>query len=131
MRRTTQIALSILALAAVPALSGCDALREKPGPDGTVYSFGQFDGTLSANPQQVVEATESVLKEQQLHILSSDATGLDGKIVARSALDKEIRVTVKRQGEKMSIVSIHFGSYGDSAMSRDLYEKIKSKLSSS
>jgi hypothetical protein len=128
MRRTIQIALPVLALAMT--LGGCDALREKPGPDGTVYSFGQFDGTLTASPQEVVQATEAVLKEQELHILSSDATGLDGKIVARSALDKEIRITVKRQGDKTSIISIHFGSYGDSGASRSLYEKIKAKLPS-
>jgi hypothetical protein len=129
MRRTIQIAIPVLALAI--ALGGCDALREKPGPDGTVYSFGQFDGTLTASPQQVVEATESVLKEQELHLLSSDATGLDGKVVARSALDKEIRITVRRQGDKTSIISIHYGAYGDSGMSRDLYEKIKAKLPAS
>ena len=128
MRRPIQIALTVLALAAVPALGGCESMRSKPGPDGTAFSLCTLDGLLNASPQKVIQASENVMKEQEFHIASSDATGVDGKIVAHTALDKEIAITVKRESDTSSKISIRVGSFGDQAMSRDLYEKIKAKL---
>ena len=114
--------------AALPTLSGCVIDTSGSGPAGTSYAFGHLDGILPGTPKQVVEASEAVLKEQETHVLSRDATALDGKVVARTALDTSIEITVKRNDDSSSRISIRVGSFGDPQLSRDLYGKIKAKL---
>lgn len=120
------MAASGLALAALATLPGCVVNETSPG--GTSYSFGHLDGTLPATPQRVVEASDAVLREEEMHVVSKDATALDGKVVARTALDTQIEVTVKRLDDANSHVSIRVGAWGDAQISRDLFEKIKAKL---
>jgi len=128
MTHRIRIAACSLALAALPTLAGCVVVASGPGPAGTSYTLGHLDGTLAASPQKVVDASEAVLKEQDMHMVSKDATGLDGKVVARTALDTRIEITVERQDEKKSKISIRVGTFGDVKLSRDLFEKIKAKL---
>jgi hypothetical protein len=128
MSHRIQIAALTLALAALPTLSGCVIDTSGSGPAGTSYSFGHLDGILAGTPKQIVEASEAVLKEQEIGITSKAATGLDGKVVGKTALDTQIEITVKRQDDASSRISIHVGSFGDPQLSRDLYSKIKAKL---
>ncbi len=117
-----------LALGAVTSLSGCLVAAAGAGAAGTAYVMGSLDGTVPGTPEKVVEASESVLKDKEVHIVSKDATGLDGTIIAKTALEKRIEVTVKRQDEKTSTISIRVGTFGDQALSRELFEKIKARL---
>ena len=128
MTHRIRIAAFSLALAALPTLSGCVSNASGPGPAGTTYTLGHLDGSLAASPQKVVEASKAVLQEQELHVVSEAATGLDGKVVARTALDTQIEITVKRQDDANSKISIRVGTWGDAQLSRDLYAKIKAKL---
>jgi hypothetical protein len=117
-----------LALGAVTSLSGCLVAAAGAGAAGTAYVMGSLDGTVPGTPEKVIDASESVFKDKEVHILSKDATGLDGTIIAKTALDKRIEVTVKRQDEKTSTISIRVGTFGDQELSRELFEKIKARL---
>jgi hypothetical protein len=117
-----------LALGAGTTLTACEGLREKPGVDGTAYSLGHLDVMVHADPKKVVEAAESVLKEMDIQIVSSVATGIDGKVVARSALEKRIDIVVERQDAETTKYSIQVGSFGDEKISREIHEKMKAKL---
>jgi hypothetical protein len=128
MTHRIQIAALTVALAALPTLSGCVIDTSGSNQAGTSYAFGHLDGILAGTPKQIVEASEAVLKEQETHIISKDATAFDGKVVARTALDTSIQITVKRQDDSSSRISICVGSFGDPQLSRDLYGKIKAKL---
>jgi hypothetical protein len=127
MRNRIAIATLGFALGALTNLSSC-VVGDTGAGAGTAYSFGHLEGTLPGSPQKVVQASESVLKEQDIPIVSSGATGLDGKVVAKTALDKQIEITVKRHDETSSKISIRVGNFGDLELSRSLYEKIKAKL---
>src|SRR5258708_10085451 len=109
MTKRIQITACSFALAALPILSGCVSNARGPGPAGTSYAFGHLDGPLVGSPQKVVEATEAVLKAQDIPITSKDATGLDGKVVARTALGTQIEITVRRQDNASSTISIRVG----------------------
>jgi hypothetical protein len=125
--RTTT--LSALALFALTGLSSC--ISSSGSPPGTTYSFGSLDCSVSATPEKVVQASEKALKEKDLHMVSSDSTGVDGKVVAKTALDTTIAITVTRQDEKTSKLTIRVGTFGDQALSNDLLEKIRANLPSS
>jgi len=128
MTNRIQITACSFALAALPILSGCVSNASGPGPAGTTYTLGHLDGALAGTPQKVVEATEAVLKAQDIPITSKDSTGLDGKVVGRTALGTQIEITVRRQDDAHSTISIRVGTFGDAKISRDLFEKIKAKL---
>jgi hypothetical protein len=117
-----------LALGIASSLSSCLVAAAGAGAAGTAYVMGSLDGTLPASPEQVVQASESVLKEKEMHMVSSEATGVDGKVVARTALDTKVDITIKRQDEKNSKISIRVGTFGDRGLSTEILEKIRAKL---
>jgi len=127
--RHSRIAVLALALGALPGLSGC--ISSAGSPPGTTYSFGSLDCSVPATPEKVVQASEKALKEKDLHMVSSDATGVDGKVVAKTALDTTIAITVTRQDDKTSKITIRVGTFGDQELSNDLLEKIRANLPSS
>lgn len=120
--------LLAIAIGAGAALSACANIRSKPGADGTAYSLGHLDVMVHADPKRVVEAAESVLREMDIKVETSAASGVDGKVIAKTALDKRIEITVERQDAETSKYSILVGSFGDQALSREIHEKMKAKL---
>jgi hypothetical protein len=128
MRTIHRISTLALALGALTSLSGCLVAAAGAGAAGTAYVMGSLDSSLPATPQKVVEATESVLKDTDIRVVSKDATGLDGSVVATTALDTKIQITIKRQDDKNSKISIRVGTFGDRELSEELFEKIKAKL---
>ncbi|MFN0008258.1 MAG: DUF3568 family protein [Planctomycetota bacterium] len=123
--RTVFLAFSIIA---GTALTGCEGLRAKPGVDGTAYSLGHLDVMVDADPKRIVEAAEAVLKEMDIEVVSAVASGVDGRVVGRTALQKRIEITVERQDADTSKYSIMIGSFGDQPLSREIHEKMKAKL---
>jgi hypothetical protein len=122
------IAPLALALCAGSAFSSCEGLRAKPGVDGTAYSLGHLDAMVSASPQRVVEAATRVLEEMEIQLVTSAASGVDGKVSGRTALDKRIDITVHRQDTETTKLSIQVGTFGEEALSREIYDRIKAKL---
>lgn len=122
---TLFLALSIVS---GTALSGCSGFRAKPGVDGTAYSLFHLDVMVSADPKKIVAAAEAVLGEMDIDIESSVASGVDGRVIAKTALERRIEIVVERQDAETSKYSILIGSFGDEALSREIHERIKAKL---
>ena len=121
-------ALLALAIVAGTTLTACESMRSKPGVDGTAYSLGHLDVMVHADPKRVVEAAESVLHDMDIVVESSAASGIDGKVVGKTALGKRIDITVERQDAETTKYSILIGSIGDEKISREIHEKMKAKL---
>ena len=128
MKAWIRIAALSLALGGAAGLSACISTSSGAIPTGTSYSFGHLDGVLNGTPQTVVKAAQDVLEEQEMREITPSATGLDGKVTAKTALDTYISMTVNRRDESTSKISIKVGTFGDHKISADLYEKIKAKL---
>jgi hypothetical protein len=120
--------LLALALAAGTTLTACENFRDKPGPDGTAYSFCHLDVMVSADPKKVVEAAEGALHDMNIEIVTAAASGIDGKVVGKTALNKRIEIVVERQDSEVTKYSIQVGSFGDEALSREIHDKMKAKL---
>lgn len=130
MLKHSRIAVLVLALGAPTALSSCVSSGGSP-PGSTYTLLGSLDCCVPGSPEKVVQASEKALKQEDLHMVSSDSTGVDGKIVAKTALDTTIAITVTRHDDASSKISIRVGTFGDRAMSNDLLEKIRANLPSS
>lgn len=119
-----------LVLAVVPfATTSCVAVAAgAAGAAGYAWYKGAFEATLEGNPRQVTNATKRALGDYEMKDVVATATELDGKVTARTALDKEVVVTIQRKGEGQSTISIRVGAFGDEDLSRKLYEKIRARL---
>ena len=124
-----KIAVVALSLGSLTALPGCILVGAAAvGAAGAAYMNGEFKARLDASPQKVVQASEGALKDMDIPIESSVATGVDGRVVGHTALDKKVEITVKREGDTGSKISIRVATFGDEALSRQIYEKIKSRI---
>jgi len=111
------------------SLSGCLVVAAAGAAAGGVaYVSGDLEGTLSANPPQAIAAVERAVEGLGLAKVSSASTDLDGQVVARTAQDKKVTIGVKKTSDGVSSVSIRIGTFGDEAMSVQIYERIKSEL---
>ena len=95
---------------------------------GVSNKMGTVTAKLNGAPQDVTEAARQTLEDMDLVIVSSGATGIDGKVVARSAQEVKVTVEVERAGENLSELSIRVGMLGDEDVSLSILEKIKRRL---
>ena len=122
--------LALLApAAALPALCGCLAVAAAAGTGATVwYVKGDLEARVNAEPPQVSVATAAAMRDLDMHVLSEEATGIDAKIVGRTASDSKVTVTAKKTGDGLSSLSIRVGVFGDEQLSTAVYERIKARL---
>jgi len=110
--------LGIVALG-LASLAGCQTVKKVTG---THYAH------MSATPDRVVEAAEAALQELEFKLVSATGTKLDGRVKARTAQGKDILITVEKEGEDVSKVSVKVGTLGDETISHAILEKTEEKL---
>jgi hypothetical protein len=89
---------------------------------------GEFRGLVDASPDRVTAAARDTLEDLRLKVTSSDATRVDGHVVAYTAQDKKVNVDIKSSGESASQVEIRVGAFGDQALSLRIFDGIRSRL---
>lgn len=123
--------LSALLSLLMATQTGCLLLAVGGGTAGTVaYVKGDSEAILDGDTKTVTTASEQALKAMELHVISAESTGFDGRINARTAGDTKVVVVVKRYGENLSKVSVRVGNFGNEAMQTSLLEKIRANVKS-
>jgi hypothetical protein len=95
---------------------------------GVAYMMGDLKATVDASPTQVVRAAEGALDEMGITVVSSSGDDLEGTVTARTARDRRVRIDVKRETPTTSGVSIRIGTFGDEALSREIYDQLRQRL---
>ena len=109
--------------------TGCLLVAAAAGTGATVaYMRGDTEATLDSTPDKVTAASKAALEDLKIVIVSSNASGLDGDVVGRTAGDDKVHIVVKAQGERTSSISIRIGTFGDQAVSNRILVKITEKL---
>lgn len=117
----TQVGFSWVAMAtALLILGGCKVVSP-----GVAYNVVALDALMSATPEQVTDAARQVVEDMNLMLISAEATGLDGRVVATTARKKKVTVTITRQAKNISHIKIQVGKFGDEATSLLILERIK------
>jgi hypothetical protein len=112
-----------------PPQAGCLDAAAAAGTGATVaYVRGDTETTLPGHPKEVTAASEAAAKQMNLTVTQSSSSGLDGKMVARTASDTPVVVTVKSEGPDSSHVTIRVGRFGDDVMQNQMLEKIRENL---
>src|SRR6187402_6380 len=87
--------------------SGCVAVAAgAAGAGGYAWYHGAFEGSLDGTTHACAAAAEEALEDLDMKQIKVEVTDIDGKVTARSALDKEVVVTIERYNPEMSTVSI-------------------------
>jgi len=95
---------------------------------GVAWVRGALQTTLEAPLDRAFAAANAAVREMQLAKVSDRKSSVDAQVVARTALDKKIEITLKRAGDRSTQLDIRVGVFGDEALSLAVLEKIKANL---
>ena len=126
---TSTLVLIGLCVVLLATQAGCFLAVAAAGTGaGVAYVRGDTDAVVSALPQEVAAASAAAAKEMNLTVTSNNSSRLDARVVARTASDTPVVVSVKAEGPEASRVSIRVGRFGDDVMQATMLEKIRQNL---
>ncbi len=123
-----RLAAALLAAAALAILPGCIAVAAGAGAGVVAYVRGDLETTAPTDYLRVVESARRALKDLEFTKVSDNKDALKAVLVARTALDKKVEVTLTNSGKKLTSIKIRVGVFGDEQLSLAILDKIKSGL---
>jgi hypothetical protein len=118
-----------LACALVAFQAGCVVVAAGAAGAGAVaYIRGDLVANLDHDVDAVFAASDRALGKMELVRLHDNKTGVDARLVARTALDKRVEIKLSRVSDKLTKVQIRVGLLGDQYLSVTLLEKIKTEF---
>jgi len=124
-RRLLVAALLSVSLA---GLSGCLAVAAGAGASAVAYVRGDLETNLHTDYSGVVDAARNAINELEFAKVSENKDALKAVLVARTAMDKKVEITITNSGKKLTNIKIRVGLFGDEALSMSILDKIKSGL---
>ena len=98
------------------------------GAGSVAYVRGELDAHLGSPLDAVANATDNAIAQLQLAKISETRDAFSAKILARSAEDEKIDVTIVKEADNLTKVSIRIGVFGKEEKSRAILDKIKASL---
>lgn len=119
----------VLAGSALLWSSGCVAVvAAGAAGTGVAWYAGRMETTLNEGVGDVYDACRKAVDQLEFARVSERKSGVDGELVARTALDKKVTITLNRVDDHVTKLSIRVGVFGDEALSLNILEKIKAHL---
>ena len=125
--RILQTILVAFVVMAAASQTGC---AKAPGAVGEEKS-SMLKGTQTvfhADPVAITAAAKEVADQLKLTVEKNQSSGLDGKLIAKSANRMKLVVSVKAHGVGDSLVTVRAGGFGDRGVQKQVLERIKAKL---
>lgn len=126
------IILVIVAALSLAVLNGCALLvvggAAAAGAGTVVYLDGELKDTQNYSLEAVYSASLAGLKDMQFAVVNSSKDTINAKILARTATDTKVQITLTKQSPTLTEIRIRVGTFGDEQMSRQLLDKIKAHL---
>jgi hypothetical protein len=116
--------LMVVLAASAMVIAGCKTTTQP----GVTNSFGTYETLVEASPQATTQATTEAMQDLDLIIISSQASNVNGEVIARTPDDKRVSVTITPRPDNITAVSVRAGSMGNSNLSERLINRIKAKL---
>jgi len=114
--------------AALVVLPGCIVAAAGAGAGAVAYVRGELDANLSTDYGKVVESARKAIGELEFAKVSENKDALKAVLVARTAMDKKVEITITNSGKKLTNIKIRVGLFGDEALSMSVLDKIKAGL---
>ncbi len=107
-------------------LSQTGCATETPGATDTL---GVYSTSVKGSPEKVTTAAQKAAGDLKLTDIDAHNSTVDGQVTAKTAQGDTVTINIKQAGESVSTVTIHVGTTGDEALSKELVDKINSHLS--
>ena len=113
--------------------SGCAALfvggvAAGAGAGAVYYTRGELSSVQSAALDRTFQATHDAMQDLKFTETSSRVDAVEGVVEARTAMDRKIKVVLKRVSDTGTEVRIRVDTFGDEAISRQIMDRIHAKL---
>jgi hypothetical protein len=124
-----RIVFCVFALGLLTHCGGCTPVKDKAHDLGNAFS-GNYDSIVSASPADVIAAARAAVPDLHLILISEhkqagDATAI---VIARSAEDEKVTVTVMPQAADSTRFTVTTGVFGNSALRQQVMDAIKLHL---
>ena len=122
------IPLCLLARGTVPFISGCVVIAAGAGAGAVAYVRGELDSSVEHDLDAVFKASQQALAKLEFAKINDHKSGVDARLVARTALDKRVEIKLTKVTDTLTKVQIRVGLIGDQDLSLMILEKIKAGL---
>ena len=119
---------AVLLGVSLASLSGCILAAAGAGAGAVAYARGDLDTNLNYDYNKVVDSARNTIKDLEFAKISENKDALKAILVARTALDKKVEITITNSGKKLTNIKIRVGLFGDEALSMSILDKIKAGL---
>jgi Protein of unknown function (DUF3568) len=117
---------TLVTTAALLTASGCESIVTPVAGGGVVtYAYRDLDTTVAEDFNKVVESSRRTVKDLEFIKISDNKDAFAAVLVARTALDKKVVITVTNSGKNLTNIKIRVGLVGDQALSMSILDKIK------
>jgi hypothetical protein len=120
-KRTLTTAAVALVLAL--ALSACQSTHEKGVNSNYLSQWTKVD----ADVKKTTKAAEWALNDAGLRDVNAVSTNVDGTATAKKADGTKVNVSIKKEKENSSEVSVTVGKMGEPSLGAELARKIKDR----
>ena len=130
LNRNRALALALLAPVVV-TVSGCIlglVVGAGLGVAGMKYINGEGKASFGASLEQTRIATNQALEDLSWTPVDKGHDALIARIGALTAEGKDIKIEIKGESDKVSMVSIRVGTWGDKTITRMIFTKIEERL---
>ena len=119
---------AVLLGVSLASLSGCILAAAGAGAGAVAYARGDLDTNLNYDYNKVVDSARNTIKDLEFAKVSENKDALKAILVARTAMDKKVEITITNSGKKLTNIKIRVGLFGDEALSMSILDKIKAGL---
>jgi hypothetical protein len=120
--------LAVFSALALAGSTGCIMVAAGAGAGAVAYVRGDLETVVSADYEKVVAAAREAVEQLEFNKVSDNKDALKAVLVARTALDKKVEITLQSGGKKITNVKIRVGLIGDQQLSIAILDKIKANL---
>ena len=111
------------------AVSGCAfLLGGAAGAAAFAYVKGEGRKAYAEPLPKTFVVVQAALKDVGLPLLHKDITRTSAKIKSVTSDGKDVVVILTREGEKVTMVSVRVGIFGDRGLTELIFDKIEARL---
>lgn len=107
---------------------GCVVAAIGAGAGTVAYVRGDLQTIETADIDTLYKAVKIAANRLELNITKTAKDQMSATVILRDALDKKIKIKLKRIDDENTKLSIRIGLFGDETKSRFIYAKIKENL---
>ncbi|HVU17847.1 MAG TPA: DUF3568 family protein [Candidatus Didemnitutus sp.] len=126
--RSLRALAAALLLGSIGGLAGCGLLDAGTHANVVAWIQGTLEVNVGVDYEKVFVATQAAIKDLQFVPIETKKDALVARLVARTALDKKVEITVTKAGDRVTKIEIHIGVVGDQDMSQLVLDRIKRGL---